>query len=128
MSRARHAAAGATLERTLLPAILRQVVLIGLVVTVSLAGEARARTPYDRGCIDDHSFPHVELPNDLSFDAARARTLFRFHRQQEAATPLHSGAWVDHRDIAQRRGPEERCGAAASVIAAVSGAAGSLAG
>jgi hypothetical protein len=71
--------------------MLRQATLIGLVVAVSLAGDARAQTPYDPGCIDDHSFPQVELPNGLPFDAARARTLFRFHRQQEAIRDLDAG-------------------------------------
>ena len=69
----------------------RRLALFAFLVALSVATAARAQTPYGPGCIDDHSFPQVELPNGLPFDAARARTLFRFHRQQEAIRDLDAG-------------------------------------
>ena len=71
--------------------MLRRVVLIGLLVAVGVAAPARARSQDEPGCLDAYSPPQVTLPNGLPFDAQRAKTLFRFHRQQEALRELDAG-------------------------------------
>jgi hypothetical protein len=68
-----------------------RVVLFGLLVSVSIAAPARAQTKHLPGCVDEYSPPHVTVPNGLPFDAQRAKTLFRLHRQQEALRELDAG-------------------------------------
>ena len=77
-----------------------RVVPFGLLVFVSIAAPARAQTEYVPACVEQFSPPHIDLPNGHPVDGvARAVTLFRFHRQQEALRELDTarakvrGSW-----------------------------------
>jgi hypothetical protein len=80
-----------TVDRQLLSGMVLRVVLFGLLPALSIAAPSRAQARDASRCFDSYSPPHVELPNGFPFDASRAITLFRFHRQQQALSELDAG-------------------------------------
>ena len=79
------------MERELLSGMAFRVVLLALLVVFTTVAPARAHARHWSGCADQYSVSSFALPNGYPFDVARAKTLFRFHRQQQALRELDAG-------------------------------------
>jgi hypothetical protein len=76
------------MERGLLSGMAFMAVLLALLVVFTTATPAHAQARHWSGCADQYSVSNFALPNGYPFDVARALTLFRFQRQQDALREL----------------------------------------
>ena len=79
------------MEKGLLSGMAFRAVLVALLVVFTTAAPARAQARHWSDCADQYSVSNFALPNGYPFDVARALTLFRFHRQQQALRQLDGG-------------------------------------
>src|SRR5829696_10467271 len=75
-------------ERGLLSGMAFRAILLPLLLVSMAAAPARAQARHRPDCADQYSVSHFALPNGYPFDVARALTLFRFQRQQDALREL----------------------------------------
>jgi hypothetical protein len=76
------------MERGLLSGMAFMTVLLALLVVFTTATPAHAQARHWSDCADKYSVSNFALPNGYPFDVARALTLFRFQRQQDALREL----------------------------------------